>query len=149
MTETLPRPLDTALWPGALLFAAPPENAADLRALAAQGVGVLACPLPLGEWPGGAALPVQADQHNLEVLRFPLPRGGVPQNEAGFDEFLDALLTPLLEGRSVALLDAPGEGRAGLVAAALLGRMGLTPEQALGRVPALNAAQRAYLQARG
>lgn len=149
MTETLPlKWLDTALWPGTLVFAAPPENPAGLRALAAQGVRVLACPLPLNEMPGGASLPVQADQHNLEVLRFSLPRGGTPADTAGFGDFLDALTVQLLEGHTVALLDTPGEGRAALTAAALLGRVGLSPEQALARVPAVNAAQRQYLEAR-
>lgn len=148
MTDTLPQPLDTALWPGTLVFAPPPGGPAGLRALAAQGVAVLACPLPLGEWPGGAALPVQADQHNMEVLRFPLPRGGVPDDAVTFGEFVEALLTSLLGGRTVALLDVPGEGRAALVAAALLGRVGASPEQALARVPDVNAAQRRYLQDR-
>jgi protein-tyrosine phosphatase len=66
----------------------------------------------------------------LKFHRHPIPDRGVPQQPA-FDEFISTLLPSLTSGGFVAVHCKAGIGRSTVVAAALLIRLGLHPDQAL------------------
>jgi protein-tyrosine phosphatase len=66
----------------------------------------------------------------MRFHRHPVPDRGVPPQPA-FDAFIDGLVPRLQEGAFLAIHCRAGIGRSSIVAAALLLRLGLTPDQAL------------------
>jgi protein-tyrosine phosphatase len=66
----------------------------------------------------------------LDFRRFPMPDRGLPPEPREFTDFISALVADLSAGRSVGVHCRIGVGRAALVAASVLSRMGLTPDQA-------------------
>lgn len=146
--------IETGLWPGRLgLTFAPGKKgasvlqtdvthdrdlAADLDRLAREGVSVLAPLIEAHEFEllGISDYHAQASARGLEVIAFPVRDRDVPADHAVFDDFLDELMEPLLDGRAVVVHCRGGLGRAGLTAACLLTRVGLLPQQATERVRA-------------
>lgn len=127
---------------------------AELAALRQAGVDVLVCLLPSAE---RDALdlsdePVAAARAGLEFHQLPIPDFGVPQR-ADAGPVLDLLTARLREGRRVVVHCRGGIGRSGLVAAALLVRLGVPLADAWDHVSAARGhrvpetdEQRAWLQ---
>lgn len=122
--------------PGSLsIMPAPPGGAALDGALADLRADVLVSLLPPDQ---AAALdladePAAADRAGLTYRALPIPDFGVPDRAAA-EPVLAALTDDLAAGRHVLVHCWGGVGRSGLVAAALLVRLGATPADAWTRV---------------
>ena len=127
--------------PGTLSTMAAPPGGADLpaalAALRADGVQVLVSLLP-PEQAAGLGLSDEraaATAAGLDFRALPIPDFGVPDRAAA-EAPLAALAAELRVGRHVAVNCWGGVGRSSLVAAALLVRTGVAPDDAWARVAA-------------
>lgn len=105
----------------------------DLAALVSAGVGVLVCLLEDRDLaPNGISdLFARAEQHDLEVLRLPIPDQGVPTDANDVDDLLEALDARVRAGSKVVIHCLGGLGRTGVIGGCWLIRRGLTAEEAL------------------
>jgi protein-tyrosine phosphatase len=121
--------------PGRLaLMAAPrsaPRLAADVGGLAASGVTDVVCLLPDAELAvlGLADEPELLARNGLRLHRLPVPDFGVPDAEAAA-ALAGALTERLAAGASVVVHCRGGVGRSSMVAALVLVREGLGPDDA-------------------
>lgn len=103
---------------------------ADLAWLREQGIGAV---LSLTETPlDSAAL----ESHELESLHVPIDDMTAPSPEQ-FDRALRFIDWQRVRGRRVVVHCKMGQGRTGVILAAYLVRLGVTPPQALARVRAV------------
>ena len=79
---------------------------------------------------GLGAEPQACRAAGLDFRRFPMPDRGLPPEVRQFSDLISALVADLSAGRSVGIHCRIGVGRAALVAACVLSRMGLTPDRA-------------------
>jgi protein-tyrosine phosphatase len=82
-----------------------------------------------------------AKAHGMGFLSFPILDRHVPESEPRLSAMLDELDAELAAGRNVVLHCRQGIGRTGLVAACLLLRKGLDPEEAVERLSAARGIQ--------
>jgi protein-tyrosine phosphatase len=75
------------------------------------------------------AEPSVCASHGIEFRSFPIPDRGVPRSYAGLDGLVASLLPKVTTGHTVAVHCRAGIGRSGLVAAAILVRAGVPPEE--------------------
>jgi len=73
---------------------------------------------------GVAGLPDAAAPRGIELLRHPIPDGGIPADTAALRRTLDAVLARLRVGASVVVACRGGLGRTGLVVACLVRELG-------------------------
>jgi ADP-ribosylglycohydrolase len=86
---------------------------------------------------GAAKLPAALATRGIELLRYPIPDGGVPADRATFRTLLDGVANRLQFGASVVVACRGGLGRTGLVVACLLRDLaGLDAKAAIARVRA-------------
>jgi protein-tyrosine phosphatase len=107
----------------------------DLADLSTQGVGrmvLLVEDVELERW-GDPRIVDRAAERGIEILRHPMPDGGVPASVAEMDTILAELRAGLARG-SVAVACMGGVGRTGMVAACALVAGGLHPEEAIAQV---------------
>lgn len=110
---------------------------ADLQRLAELGVRRLLLLVEdheLRRW-GDPQIVARAQRHGLEVLRHPIPDGGVPASVAEMDAMLAEIRDGLGAG-NVAVACMGGIGRSGMVAACALVAGGESPSGAVARVRA-------------
>lgn len=74
--------------------------------------------------------------HNVLFLNFPIEDHGVPKSQADAFEFASKLHNALASNQSVAIHCWGGIGRSGMIAACVLVRAGVEPNEALRRVSA-------------
>jgi protein-tyrosine phosphatase len=111
------------------------DLARDLTDLSAQGVGrmvLLVEDAELERW-GDPRIVERAAERGIEILRHPMPDGGVPASLAEMDAILAGLRTGLARS-SVAVACMGGVGRTGMVAACALVADGVRPDAAIARV---------------
>jgi protein-tyrosine phosphatase len=114
------------------------ELSADLAALVAAGVRrliLLVEDSELRRW-GDVAIIDRAMAVGVEILRHPMPDGGVPAGQAE----MDTIIEETREGRArgnVAIACMGGVGRTGMVAACVLVADGISPDLAVARVRAV------------
>jgi protein-tyrosine phosphatase len=107
----------------------------DLADLSTQGVGrvvLLVEDVELERW-GDPRIVERAAERGVEILRHPMPDGGVPASLAEMDTILAELRAGLARC-SVAVACMGGVGRTGMVAACALVAGGLRPEEAIAQV---------------
>ncbi|MBI2392014.1 MAG: dual specificity protein phosphatase family protein [Deltaproteobacteria bacterium] len=105
----------------------------DLDALVALEVGALVCLLEDHELAafGLRELVPRAVARSIEVLRFPIPDGGVPHDLEAVEQLLAAIEERLIAGRRVVIHCMGGLGRTGTIAGCHLVRRGVAPDEAL------------------
>ena len=108
---------------------------ADLTLLASNGAADIVTLIGEDERErlGVAALPRLAKERGMSWREFPITDRAAPtaRHRADFDRLLDELLTGLDAGRRVAIHCQAGLGRTGLLAASLLVRSGIGPDDAI------------------
>jgi len=67
---------------------------------------------------------------NLQFLSFPIADRGVPSNSVEFAKLVESIVRCLRSGDSVAIHCRAGIGRSGLLAACVLGTLGVAPDSA-------------------
>ena len=80
--------------------------------------------------------PVEVLQHGMQFLSFPIPDRQIPRSEAKWSEVLETVAADLSAGKNVLVHCRQGIGRAGLVAACLLVKNGMSPGAAVDSVSA-------------
>jgi protein-tyrosine phosphatase len=128
----------------------------ELDALKNAGVGVLVSALTnpeLAELQLNAE-PELARQAGLTYVSFPIPDRGAPEGVAAVTDLVGQLEERLTGGEFIVVHCRAGIGRSSLIAAAVLVREGLSPEEAWERISAARGlsvpdteAQRAWLAA--
>lgn len=111
------------------------DLATDLAALASHGVRrliLLVEDAELRRW-GEVAVVDRAAVAGIEILRHPIPDGGVPESLGVMDEILHDARVGSAAG-NVAVACMGGVGRTGMVAACALVSAGLTPADAIAHV---------------
>ncbi len=109
---------------------------ADLAALRAAGVRRLVLLIEdheLARW-GDPQLVEIAERVGIEVLRRPMPDGGVPDRPEAMDEIVERIDEERGRGGGVAVACLGGVGRTGTVAACVLVRSGYEPDDAIAKV---------------
>jgi protein-tyrosine phosphatase len=81
-------------------------------------------------------LPSATDKHQLELLLFPIPDGGIPPSIEGVGDLVPKILAHLRSGATVVVHCRGGLGRTGLIAACCLTAVGFDAEQAIAMVRA-------------
>lgn len=76
----------------------------------------------------------RCEEHGIQVIRFPIPDGGVPGSVAEFSQLVDRILETARKGQNVIIQCRGGLGRSGLVAAACLAALGKEPDSAISAV---------------
>jgi hypothetical protein len=76
-------------------------------------------------------LPSATDKHQLELLRFPIPDGGIPPSIERVGDLVPEILAHLRSGATVVVHCRGGLGRTGLIAACCLTAVGFDAEQAI------------------
>ncbi len=106
---------------------------ADVAALAAAGVQTLLLLLPDAELEAGRAgrLPAVLAEHQIRLLRHPIPDLGVPDDHLAFRAMLMQASDELRAGRDVGVACMGGLGRTGTAVACLLVDAGLPAEDAM------------------
>ncbi len=111
------------------------ELGADLAALTAHGVRrliLLIDDAELRRW-GDSAVVNKAAVAGIEILRHPMPDGGVPTSLGEMDAILDEARIGRAAG-NVAVACMGGVGRTGMVAACALVSAGMAPADAIAHV---------------
>ena len=111
---------------------------ADLDALRSAGVRRLMLLIQdheLARW-GDPGLVEIAAQAGIEVIRHPMPDGGVPASAAAMDVIVSEIDEERARGGGVAVACLGGVGRTGTVAACVLVRAGYDPDDAIAKVRA-------------
>ena len=83
-----------------------------------------------------ADLPRAAGDTGIELLRYPIPDFGVPEDPLTFGEVLDDLLERVRRGERVVIACRGGMGRTGTVAGCVLRQADVDPEEAVALVRA-------------
>ena len=97
---------------------------------------------------GIAALPDECAERGIDIVRFPIPDGGVPASREAFAALVGRIVDAAGEGRNIAVHCRGGLGRTGLVAAACLVARGHAPDAAIAIVRAARARHRRNPRAR-
>jgi protein-tyrosine phosphatase len=90
--------------------------------------------------------------HGIQVVRFPIPDGGVPGSVEELSQLVDRIIESARGGRNVVIQCRGGLGRSGLVAAACLAALGKDPDSAISAVRRVrfgaveNAAQEGFVR---
>lgn len=144
--------IPTALWPGRLgLTFAPGKKgpsllqpgvqhdrdlAEDFQELQRQGMTLIVSLLEAPEYDllGIPDYAEQARAQHIQVITCPVPDRAAPRDLTAFEETVQEVLGALLDGQGAVLHCRGGLGRAGTLAACLLTRMGLGPDEAIRRV---------------
>ncbi len=131
------------------------ELLADLASLASTGVRRLILLVDDGEldrW-GDHAIVEKAARAGVEIMRHPMPDGGVPSSLGEMDQILDETRDGRRTG-NVAIACMGGVGRTGMVAACALVAAGMPPHDAVAHVRSVRhpeavetAAQHAFVLA--
>jgi protein-tyrosine phosphatase len=111
---------------------------ADLREWKRMGITTIVSLLTADEI-DDLALVHEADvveSLGMEFLRLPIPDRGIPSAEPFAADLIDTIVDRLNRGQSLAIHCRQGLGRAPLIAAAVLIRLGLTTSEAIARVAA-------------
>ena len=101
-----------------------------------KGVGTIVVLLPsheLHDLYGDVDLLAEYEQHQLEVIHFPLENFSVPDKIELFDQLIGRMVETLRE-RSVLIHCMAGCGRTGMVAAGVLVRLGSSATEAIEQV---------------
>lgn len=69
-------------------------------------------------------------ESGMDFISFQIPDRGVPASSADFAALVDSLAAKLSNGNSVGIHCRAGIGRSGLLAACVLGRLGIAPDRA-------------------
>jgi protein-tyrosine phosphatase len=73
-------------------------------------------------------------QFGIEVIRFPIPDGGIPGSAHETQQLVDRILTLARKGKTVVIHCRGGLGRSGVIAASCLVSLGLEPDEAINSV---------------
>ena len=76
----------------------------------------------------------RSEAHGMQVVRFPIPDGGVPGSLEDFSQLVERILGTARAGRNVVIHCRGGLGRSGLVAAACLAALGAGAAEAIAAV---------------
>ncbi len=127
-------------WPGRVAVAPRPRGGDwledEIRAWRAAGVGVVVSLLEVDE-AADLELGAEADlarANGIEFVSFPITDRGVPASREAAAELVAELARAVAAGRNVVIHCRQGVGRAALVAAALLVRLGASAAEAVERV---------------
>ena len=112
--------------PGRLYAGGRPERPFDQSAagLAARGITTIACLLEVRQFPDDLRDAYRGS--GLDLIWFPIPDFGVPENPAGFSLFLGELHGRLGRGERLYLHCLGGIGRTGMTLACMLKALGVT-----------------------
>ncbi|MGI5863800.1 MAG: cyclin-dependent kinase inhibitor 3 family protein [Myxococcales bacterium] len=72
--------------------------------------------------------------HGIQVIRFPIPDGGVPRELGEFSQLVERILADARAGKTVVIQCRGGLGRSGLVASSCLVSLGVAPNDAIAAV---------------
>jgi protein-tyrosine phosphatase len=143
-------PADVGPWPGRLGMTLAPGKKApgiagrwerdldtDLKRLVSEyQARVLVSLLPREEYKRYGVLDLKSatDTHQIELLEFPIPDGGVPPSIRAVVDFVPEILARLQSGETVVVHCRGGLGRTGLIAACCLTTVGFQADQAIAEV---------------